>query len=158
MNLADTLDPARIALVDHPVVAREDILRLVAGLLCTPELGPGLGAEAVYEALLQRERVASTAVGDGVAFPHVKLEGLDAARTAVVVLRQGGTELGALDGRPTRIVVALIVPPDSVGGHLMLLGVLSRKLRDSAVRAALLEASDPAAVIGLIGELHVVSP
>ncbi|MBI5489501.1 MAG: PTS sugar transporter subunit IIA [Deltaproteobacteria bacterium] len=158
MNLADTLDPARIALVDHPVVAREDILRLVARLLCTPELGPELGVEAVYEALLQRERVASTAVGDGVAFPHVKLEGLEAARTAVVVLRGGGAALGALDGRPTRIVVALIVPPDSVGGHLMLLGVLSRKLRDPVVRAGLLEAPDPAAVIGLIGELHVVSP
>jgi PTS system nitrogen regulatory IIA component len=157
MNLADTLDPARIALIDHPVAARQDVLRLVAELLCSPAPPPNLDADAVLDALTRREAVASTAVGDGVAFPHAKLDGLAGARTAVVILPEPGTDMAAADGRPTRIVVALVVPPDSVGGHLKMLGLLSRKLRDSGVRRALLSAPDPASILGLIGDLHVKS-
>lgn len=157
MNLADTLDPARIALVDHPVVARQDVLRLVADLLCSPAPPPSLDADVILDALVRREALASTAVGDGVAFPHAKLDGLTAARTAVVILPAPGADMAAADGRPTRIVVALVVPPDSVGGHLKLLQVLSRKLRDEGARRALLAAPDPQSVLGLIGDLHVQS-
>ena len=82
---------------------------------------------------------------------------VSAARTAVVILPAPGADMAAADGRPTRIVVALVVPPDSVGGHLKLLQVLSRKLRDEGARRALLAAPDPQSVLGLIGDLHVQS-
>jgi len=156
MTLADILDPARIAVADHPVPDREAVLRLVAGLLAGPRSAPSVSAEAVFAVLLEREKLASTAVGDGVAFPHAKVSGLEAARAAVAVLPAPGAEMSAADGRPVRVVVALIVPPDSVGEHLKMLGAFSRRLRAVPLRDALTAARDAAAVLRLIGDLDVV--
>jgi nitrogen PTS system EIIA component len=157
MKLADILDPSRIAVVDHPVAAREDVLRLVADLLTRPSVEPALAADLVFTALFEREKLASTAVGEGVAFPHAKLPGLGAARAAVALLPDPGAELGAADGRAVRIVLALVVPPDSVGEHLKLLGAYSRRLREPGLREALLAARDAPTVLRLVGDLHVVS-
>ena len=157
MKLAEILDPLRIAVVDRPVAAREDVLHLVADLLARPDADPPLTADAVFAALLEREMLASTAVGDGVAFPHAKFPGLGAARAAMALLPAPRTDLGAADGRAVRIVLALIVPPDSVGEHLKMLGAYSRRLREPSVREALLAARDAPAVLRLVGDLHVVS-
>ncbi len=156
MTLADILDPARIAVVDQPVPDRDAALRLVAGLLAGPRPEPPVTPEAVLALLLEREKLASTAVGGAVAFPHAKVSGLEAARAAVALLPAPGAEMSATDGRPVRIVVALIVPPDSVGEHLKILGDFSRRLRVASLRDALTTACDAAAVLRLIGDLDVV--
>jgi PTS system nitrogen regulatory IIA component len=157
MTLAEILDPARIVVADHPVAAREDVLRLVADLLAGPGAQSPVPADTIYAALLERETLATTAVGDGVAFPHAKLPGLDAARAAVAILPEPGADLGAADKHPVRLIVALVVPPDSVGEHLKMLGVFSRRLRDPQTRREILAARGAAAVLRLVGGIDVVS-
>ena len=157
MTLADILDPARIVVVDRPLPDRDAVLRLVAGLLAGPAPDPpGVTAAAVLDLLLEREQLASTAVGDGIAFPHAKVSGLEVGRAAVAVLPAPGVEMSAADGRPVRVVVAVIVSPDSVGEHLKMLGAFSRKLRAAPLRDALTAAPDAAAVLRLVGDLDVI--
>jgi nitrogen PTS system EIIA component len=156
MTLAEILDPARIVVADQPVAAREDLLRLVADLLAGPGKPFAVPAATIFSALLAREQLVSTAVGSGVAFPHAKIDGLEAARAAVVILPEPGADLAAPDKAPVRLIVALVVPPDSVGEHLKMLGVFSRRLRDPQTRQALLAARAASAVLRLVGGIDVV--
>jgi PTS system nitrogen regulatory IIA component len=153
MRVTELLDAARVAVADRSVATREDVLRLVAGLLAGADEAPAPGPEQVAAALLEREKVGTTAVGDGLAFPHAKLPGLREARAAVLLLPEPGVDLGAPDGRPVRLVLALVVPPDSVGEHLKILAAFSRRLRDPAVRAGVLEADSSAEIVRRMEEI-----
>jgi len=110
-----------------------------------------LGREKIFQVLLERERLGSTGVGDGVAIPHGKLKGL-----AGIVLAFGrsieGVDFNALDGKKSHIFFLLIAPEDAFGLHLKLLGRISRLLKDPAARKSLLEAADAAAIHSIIQE------
>jgi PTS system nitrogen regulatory IIA component len=155
-RLAALLDPSRIAVLDRLPDGRPALLRLLGERLADPHAIPGLDATAIADALTAREQLATTAVGEGLAFPHAKLPGLPAARAAVMLLPPPGLDLGAADGLPVRLVVALVVPPDSIGEHLKLLGAFSRRLRDPAARAALLCCADAAEILRRLGDIDVL--
>ncbi|MBN1771651.1 MAG: PTS sugar transporter subunit IIA [Deltaproteobacteria bacterium] len=155
-RLAALLDPSRIAVLDRLPDGRPGLLRLLAERLADAHAIPGLDAPAIIEALATREQLATTAVGEGLAFPHAKLPGLPAARASVVLLPAPGLDLGAADGLPVRLVVALIVPPDSIGEHLKLLGAFSRRLRDPTARQALLGCIDGVELLRRLGDIDVL--
>ncbi len=155
-RLAALLDPSRVVVLDHLPEGRPALLQLLGDRLADAHAIPGLDAAAVVSALTAREQLATTAVGEGLAFPHAKLPGLPAARAAVVLLPPPGLELGAADGRPVLLVVALVVPPDSIGEHLKLLGAFSRRLRDPAARESLLGCVDAAEILRRLGDIDVL--
>src|SRR5207344_3024542 len=102
---------------------------------------PGVEAEALHKVLEEREQLASTAIGDGIAIPHGKL---DAVGQLVGVLGRApaGLEFESIDGKPTHIVFMLVAPSSSTGVHLKALARLSRLFRDAAFRDGLLAAPD----------------
>jgi PTS system nitrogen regulatory IIA component len=130
--------------------SKDAALLTVASLLTMPE--DAANVESVYEVLVERERLASTGVGSGVAIPHGRCDDFDELRAAVAVC-PGGVDFEAVDGLPVQIIVAIIGPRSMPQKHLAALAGVSRVLRDESKRAELIAASDDAHAYRALAEL-----
>ncbi|AKF07542.1 PTS sugar transporter subunit IIA [Sandaracinus amylolyticus] len=155
MRLAELLTVDRI---DTDLDARDkgDAIRAMAKLLASG-LYPSAGGSApsveeVERVLREREAVASTGVGDGVAIPHGRLPGLTRFVGALGI-QKDGVAFDAIDGRPASILFALIGPDRAAGEHLKCLARISRALRDDSVRAKLLGAEAPQRALDIVLEV-----
>jgi mannitol/fructose-specific phosphotransferase system IIA component (Ntr-type) len=104
-------------------------------------LRPALGdlVESAIIAVLERELVAPTGLGDGVAIPHAPVEGL--SRPVVALgLAPDGIEFEAPDGLPARIVFLLLLPPKAYEAEVRVLAALARSVFDEPARTELLGA------------------
>ena len=110
-----------------------------------------LNREEIFKVLLEREKLGSTGIGDGIAIPHGKLQGSGELVLAFGRSRKG-VDFGALDGRKAHLFFLLIAPEAAFGVHLKMLARISRILKDPAVRKELLEAPDAAAIHTIIQE------
>ncbi len=107
--------------------------------------------------LLEREKLGSTGIGNGVAIPHGKLQGLE--NIALVFGKSPeGVDFDAIDGKPVQLVFLLVAPSNSAGVHLKALARLSRLLKDKNFRQQLAD-SDTADSIyqAVIAEDEMVS-
>ncbi|MEM6732999.1 MAG: PTS sugar transporter subunit IIA [Myxococcota bacterium] len=95
----------------------------------------------VVSSLLERERLGSTGVGEGVAIPHTKVAGLKRL-IAAFGRSSKGISFDAIDNQPVYLVFVLLVPENSAGVHLKALARVSRLLKDRAFRQSLLELDD----------------
>ncbi|MFN3614179.1 MAG: PTS sugar transporter subunit IIA [Rubrimonas sp.] len=114
----------------------------------------GVDARAVFEAMLERERLGGTGMGRGVAAPHARVEGLDGIRGVFVRLEKP-IEFDAPDDAPVDLVFALIAPEDAGADHLRALARVSRALRDAAVTAKLRSCADGQALFAVLTETMV---
>ena len=112
---------------------------------------PEIDAGRLVEVLWERERLGSTAIGDGIAIPHGKLPGLPGVIGAFG-RHVAGVDFDSLDGSPTHLFFLLVAPEDSVGQHLKALARVSRLLKDRAFRDKLIGAADRAEIFRLIRE------
>lgn len=112
---------------------------------------PTIDADRLVEVLWERERLGSTAIGDGIAIPHGKLLGLQGVIGAFG-RHVAGVDFDSLDGSPTHLFFLLVAPEDSVGQHLKALARVSRLLKDRAFRDQLIGAADRAELFRLIRE------
>ena len=101
--------------------------------------------EVLAKVLLERERLASTAIGEGVAIPHGKLDAVGKL-VACVGRAPQGVDFDSMDGRPTHLFFVLVAPENSTGVHLKALARISRLFKDADVRARLLAAPDAKAM------------
>jgi PTS system nitrogen regulatory IIA component len=138
--LADLLHPERVR-VGLTLSDKEAALRAIASLLTMPE--GTANEETVYEVLLERERLASTGIGSGVAIPHGRYDGVDELRAAVA-LCPAGVDFDAVDRLPVKIVVGIVGPRSMPQKHLAALAGVSRFLRNDEKRVALLKSVDNA--------------
>lgn len=138
--LGDLLHPDRVR-IGLTLRDKEAALRAIAALLTMPE--GKANEETIYEVLMERERLASTGVGSGVAIPHGRYDGVADLRAAVAVCPTG-VDFEAVDHLPVKILVGIIGPRSLPQKHLAALAGVSRLLRDSGTRAALLNAVDKA--------------
>jgi PTS system nitrogen regulatory IIA component len=99
----------------------------------------GIGARAIEDAVMERERLGSTGVGEGVAIPHARLPGLERPIGGFLRLLHG-VDFEAIDERPCDLVFILLAPDGSGADHLRALAQVSRVFRQSAVRDALRKA------------------
>ena len=90
----------------------------------------------VIEALMAREALGSTAIGQGIAIPHAKSDATDKL-VAVLAISKKGVAFDSLDGEPANIFFLLVAPIDSAGPHLKALARVSRLLKDKFLRDAL---------------------
>jgi PTS system nitrogen regulatory IIA component len=150
VKVADFLAPGCVTEIDE-TDPRGTLARL-AGTLAVAR--PDVRTGPLLEALLGRERAASTGVGDGVALPHARLPGL--ARVAGALGRSRlGVDFGAADGRPCHLVFLLVAPESAPGDHLRALSRVARLLRDAALRRRLVEAPDAASLYARLTEEDV---
>lgn len=105
----------------------------------------GVDPEVLRRVLEERELLASTAIGDGIAIPHGKMDAVGRLVGALGRAR-AGIEFESIDGKPTHLVFMLVAPASSTGVHLKALARLSRLSRDADFRARLLEAPDAVAM------------
>ena len=107
-------------------------------------------AEAV-EALLEREALGPTGVGNGVALPHARIKGLDHVVGALTVLEKP-IEFDAVDRRPVDLAFALFAPVDAGAAHLKALALVSRTLRDPSLCAKMRANRNPSTLHTIVTE------
>jgi PTS system nitrogen regulatory IIA component len=110
---------------------------------------PCLSKTDVVKILLEREKLGSTGIGEGVAIPHGKIESLDE-----VLISFGrshtGIDFDSIDGQPARLFFLLIAPETSTSEHLKALAKLSRLLKNAAFREELYRAREAQSIYQLI--------
>src|SRR5581483_3223900 len=107
--------------------------------------------ESLARVLLERERLASTAIGEGVAIPHGKLDAVGKL-VACVGRAPGGVDFDSMDGRPTHLFFVLVAPENSTGVHLKALARISRLFKDPEFRTRLMQSKDAAEIFRVISD------
>ncbi len=90
-------------------------------------------------AIIEREKLGTTGVGQGVAIPHGRTDAVDELVGAFGISKQG-VEFEALDGEPVHLIFLLLSPVESAGQHLRALSRVSRLFKDKFFRQALVDA------------------
>lgn len=109
----------------------------------------GVSAREVFDALLHRERLGSTGIGDGVAIPHGKLP--QAKRIFGLFARmEKAIDFDSLDGNPVDLIFLLIAPESAGADHLKALACAARMLRDPAFLSSVRSTHDDSALYALI--------
>ena len=116
-----------------PAYSRKRALDLAADLLAAHY--PGVPARHLFDALMERERLGSTGIGEGVAIPHCRLEIPD--MMAAFFSLERAVDYDAPDDQPVDLVFVLVVPPEETTAHLEVLALLSSVFADPAIRARL---------------------
>lgn len=149
MRILDILTSEALVAPSLSGTTKTAVLRELADHLAQqhPEIDPGRLVEVLWE----RERLGSTAIGDGIAIPHGKMPGLKSVIGAFG-RHVAGVDFDSLDGSPTHLFFLLVAPEDSVGQHLKALARVSRLLKDRAFRDRLVSAADGAEIFRLIRE------
>jgi PTS system nitrogen regulatory IIA component len=119
--------------------AKSDIIRELAGHLASKI--EGLEPDNLSKVLADREALASTAIGEGVAIPHGKVPDLDKI-VACLGRARDGVDFDSMDGKPTHLFIVMVAPENSTGAHLKALARISRVFKDRAFLSRLLEASN----------------
>ncbi len=111
----------------------------------------GLSERELYESLLQRERLGSTGIGDGIAIPHGRMPGI--GRLVGLFARlDKPIDFESLDGQPVDIVFVLIAPEGAGADHLKALARVARVLRNQAVLEQIRKIRDPEMIYALLAE------
>jgi len=117
---------ARLVVFDvQPGAVAEILSQLIEPLVRDGTLD---GSERVLEALLAREKVLSTGIGQGIAVPHAISEVIRSPQL-IVGLAPGGVDYQSMDGEPVNVFFVLLSPPDRAGHHIRLLARIARLAR-----------------------------
>lgn len=99
----------------------------------------GLSADSIFASVMEREQIMSTGMGHGVAIPHAKVTGLD--RFYVSICRSSqAINYNSLDSTPVRILALLLSPEDRTKDHVKMIADITKRLKFSSVRQAILDA------------------
>ena len=105
----------------------------------------------LLQALLDRERLGSTGIGDNMAIPHAKHEGIEQIITVFARSRKG-VDFQSLDRKPVHFIFLLLAPPASAGLHLKALAKIARLFKNPSLREDILKAEDADTIYSLILE------
>ena len=128
MNISDILSEDMV-LVDVEAENKRQLLDKVAAFIAKKK---SLDKNMVFDALYERENLGSTGYGNGVAFPHARIEGIEKMVTVFVRLNHG-LDYDAFDNQSVDLVSFLISPEKSGEDHLQALAAFSRPLKNSEI-------------------------
>ncbi len=111
----------------------------------------GLPEREVFDTVLQRERLGSTGVGNGIAIPHGKLPGVTRI-TGVFARLETPIDFEAIDDQPVDLVFLLLAPESAGADHLKALSRIARVLRDGDTVAKIRGTKDAAAIHSFLAE------
>ncbi|HEX4420970.1 MAG TPA: PTS sugar transporter subunit IIA [Kofleriaceae bacterium] len=112
---------------------------------------PRIDRATLSRVLIEREQLASTAIGEGVAIPHGKL-GAVGEIVACLGRAPGGVDFDSMDGQPTFLFFVLVAPESSTGAHLKALARISRVFKDPEFRRRLLAAPDGDSMYSVVAD------
>ena len=128
MEINDLLPPDGVT-ADLKVTSKKQALQDLAKRAAEVS---GLQERAVFDVLMERERLGTTGVGNGIAIPHGKLPNLDRLYGFFARLGQP-IDFQAIDERPVDLIFVLLAPESAGADHLKALARISRLLRDQGV-------------------------
>ncbi|MEQ8370287.1 MAG: PTS IIA-like nitrogen regulatory protein PtsN [Alphaproteobacteria bacterium] len=147
MDIADLLTPAAVRAslrATSKKQALQDLARLAADVTA-------VDSRQIFDVLLERERLGSTGVGNGIAIPHGKLPGLDRLYGIFARLERP-IDFEAIDDRPVDLIFLLLAPEGAGADHLKALARISRLLRDQAMCEKLRATDDDDALFAVLNE------
>jgi PTS system nitrogen regulatory IIA component len=121
MTISALLSPQCIFL-DTEITSKKKLLELIANVVAERTQ---LSESSIYSNLLSRERLGSTALGQGFAVPHARLDDLDRTLACFFRLKEA-VNFEAPDNRPVDLVFAIIIPEEATDEHLVILSSLAR--------------------------------
>jgi PTS system nitrogen regulatory IIA component len=128
---------------------KKGVLEELAGILVAQGKLPSL--DKVVEVLLDREKLGSTGIGDGIAIPHGKIKEISGV-VASFGRSLDGVDFESIDQKPAHLFFLLVAPENSAGIHLKALARISRLLKDSTFRKSLMEAETREELYQIISE------
>lgn len=147
MELSSILLPEAVKLIGNTTSKK----RLLQDICDVAFSAYGLNATDSLEALLDRESLGPTGVGQGVALPHARLADLTSVVGCFVRLEKP-IDFGSVDRRPVDLIFALFAPANSGVDHLKALAAVSRTMRDPSVCQKLRANTDPATLHAVLTE------
>lgn len=130
---------------------KEEVLKeLVDALINAGEVEKA-SQNRLVEALMERESLGSTAIGQGIAMPHAK-SGCVNKLVGAFGLSKKGVDFDSLDGEPVYIFFLLVAPQDSAGPHLKALARISRLFKDRYFRDNLRACTDDKSIIKILAQ------
>ena len=146
MNLLDILS-VESTIVDLKGESKED---LIAELVNSLPVGDAItDRDQVLQAVLDREKIMSTGIGDGIAIPHGKSAAVTELVAAMGTQRRG-VDFDALDGEPAFVFFLLVSPANVSGPHIKALARISRLLKNDEFKKKLIEANSAEEIIATI--------
>ena len=115
---------------------KKGVLEELAAVISRHE--PSIDKGALVKVLVERERLGSTGIGDGVAIPHGKMNGVSRPIISFGRSRQG-LDFDSMDGQPAYLFFLLIAPEDSSSVHLQVLAKIAKILKNRDFRKKLME-------------------
>ncbi len=145
MEISDLLTSDRV--VDRlPAASKKQVIQEISRRAAEVI---GLDERTVFSVLLERERLGTTGVGEGVAIPHGKVADLDGLCGLFVRLDRA-VDFESIDDRPVDLVFLLLAQEGASADHLKALARVSRLMRDPAVRESLRDAADANALYAVL--------
>lgn len=148
MQIMDFLAKKAI-ITDLKATKKEDIIKELVDALCNAGEIEKRNRPRLVDALIARESLGSTAIGQGIAIPHAKCDCV-VKLVAAFGLSKKGVDFDSLDGEMAYIFFLLVAPQDSAGPHLKALARISRLLKDKYFRDTLRGCPDEKSVIKVI--------
>lgn len=132
MTIEELLSPAEIALDVRAQDKRSALQALSARLATKLVIEP----DTIHAAMMTREDLGSTGMGDGVALPHARLARVQRPAAALARLKRG-VPFEAIDGQPVDLVCMLLLPINPQGEQLIALAMIARAFRSADLRMRL---------------------
>jgi PTS system nitrogen regulatory IIA component len=138
VKLADILRESSVIADIKGVTKREILFEMVETLKNAKLIDD---VDSVVDIIMEREKLGSTGIGDGVAIPHGKMKKLN---TILCVAGRSidGVNFDAVDRQPVHIFFLVLAPEDSASMHLKVLSRISKVLRDQSFRKKILKLTD----------------
>ena len=148
MRIMDFLCPKAVMVDLKAINKQEAVKELVNSLIKAKEIKD---KDSLVKSLLDREALGSTGIGQGVAIPHAKSDGVKKLISAFGLSKKG-VNFDALDGEPVYIFFLLVAPLDSAGPHLKALARISRVLKDKIFCTTLRNTKNEKEILKIIKE------
>ena len=111
----------------------------------------GINHDYLVKVLMERERLGSTGIGEGIGIPHGKVKDLESLVLGFGLSKKG-VDFDSMDGQPAHIFFLLLTPENSTGLHLKLLARISRILKNDPFKQKLLRATNRDEIYSIIKE------
>lgn len=147
MKILDVL-PRDAIIIDLEAQEKKGILEELAAPISRIS---GISHQNLVGILMDRERLGSTGIGDGIGIPHGKVKGLNSLILGFGLSRKG-VNFDSMDGKPTHIFFLLLTPENSAGDHLKLLARISRILKNDPFKERLAAAQSKEEIYDIIQE------